>query len=52
MADAARRVRKVIFCDNQTFDVDTSFESQASSVPNILIRLISMILEGGKADRD
>ena len=52
MADAARRIRKVLFCNNQTFNGDTSYESQASSVPNILIRLISMILEGGKTDRE
>ena len=35
MADVARRVREVIFCNNQTFNGDISFESQASSVPNI-----------------
>ena len=52
MADVARRIRKVLFCDIQTFNSDTSFESQASSLPNILIRLISMILEGGKTDRE
>ena len=52
MADAAKRIRRVLFCENQIFDGDTSLECQESSVPTILVRLVSMILEGGKPNRE
>lgn len=52
IADATRRIRKVLSIENQIFDGDSSLECQESSVPKILIRLVSMILEGGKPDRE
>ena len=52
MADAAKRIRRVLFCESQIFDGDTSLECQESSVPTILVRLVSMILEGGKQNRE
>ena len=51
IACAARRIRKVSFCDNKTFDGDISLECQESSVPTLLIRLISLILVGGKPEK-
>ena len=33
-------------------DADTSLECQEFSVPTILVRLVSMILEGGKPNRE
>ena len=52
MADAAKRIRRVLFCESQIFDGDTSLECQESSVPTILVRLVSMLLEGGKPNRE
>ena len=52
IADAAKRIRKVLFCQDKRFDGDTSVECQESSVPPILLRLVSMILEGGKPNRE
>ena len=52
MANAAKRIRRVLFSESQIFDGDTSLECHESSVPTILVRLVSMILEGGKPNRE
>ena len=52
MANAANRIRRVLFCESQIFDGDTSLECQESSVPTIIVRLVSMILEGGKPNTE
>ena len=52
IADAARGIKKVLFCHNKTFDGDISSECQESSVPTLLIRLISLILVGGKPEKE
>ena len=45
--DAARRIRKVLFLNDQTFNGDVSRQCHIESVPNILIRLVSLILNRG-----
>ena len=51
MVDAANRIGRVVFCESQIFNGDTSLECQESSIPTILVRLISMISEGRKPKR-
>ena len=43
---AAKIVRKDLLISDETFDVDFSEKRQSRSVPNSLVKLISMILEG------
>ena len=52
MSNAAKRIRKVLFLDKQTFNGDTSFEYQENMIPDILVQLISMIIDGGKPNRN
>ena len=52
ITDAARRIRKVLFLDKQTFDGDLSRNIHNLSVPPHILHLVSMILEGGTVNRD
>ena len=47
----ARAVRMRLFEKEECFDGDVSIEIQVQSVPDILIKFISMILEGGDFNR-
>ena len=47
----ARAIRMRLFEKEECFDGDMSVEIQVQSVPDILIKFISMILEGGDFNR-
>ena len=50
---AAKLIRKLILkLEEKTFDGNVTDESQTKSVPNHLIKLLSMVLEGGNYDRE
>ena len=48
----AKIVRKDLFVSHEIFDGDLSEKRQSRSVPNSLVKLISMILEGEKPSRE
>ena len=45
---AAKIMRKDLLVSNEIFEYDVSEKRQSRSVPNFLVKLISMILEGGE----
>ena len=49
---AAKIVWKDLLFSDEIFDGDVSDKRQSRSVPNSLVKLISMILEGGKPSRE
>ena len=49
---AAKIVRKGLLANDEIFDGDVSKKHQIRSVPNSLVKLISMILEGGEPSRE
>ena len=49
---AAKIVREDLLISDETFDGDFSEKRQSRSVPNSLVKLISMILEGEKPSRE
>ena len=49
---AAKIVRKYLLVNNEIFDGDVSEKRQSRSVPNSLVKLISMILEGGEPSHE
>ena len=48
----AQTIRKEMFNSRVVFDGDVSIKRQKESVPSLLIQLLSVILEGEKADID
>ena len=48
----AKIVRKDLFVSHEIFDGDLSEKRQSRSLPNSLVKLISMILEGEKPSRE
>ena len=48
----AQTIRKEMFNSRGVFDGDVSIKRQKESVPSLLIQLLSVILEGEKADID
>ena len=52
LSKTAKIIRKKLFECDEVFNGDLSLEKQITSVPGVLVKLVSLILEGGSPNQD